>query len=281
MSRSIKKRWTLFGALIGTGTTLALVIGLGVFAGAGAAASSAKPKNASPPTIAGTPQEGSTLSATRGEWDNSPTDYNYFWMRCGKGGGSCGNISGAHALTYTLKSVDVGNTLRFRVDAKNADGTTSASSVPTAVITAATKPTPTPAPPATGCPSGTGPVPVANLSSPAVLLIDQQQTDPSVVHKGAQQLIVRYHVSACGGRSVQGALVYATAVPFNQLSIPPEATTGSDGFAELDFRMLAGFPVSPKQQLIAIFARARKSGENLLGGISSRRLFSVKVNLHG
>jgi hypothetical protein len=92
---------------------------------------------------------------------------------------------------------------------------------------------------------------------------------------------VRYHVSACGGRSVQGALVYATAVPFNQLSIPPEATTNSDGFAELDFRMLAGFPVSPKQQLIAIFARARKSGENLLGGISSRRLFSVGVNLRG
>jgi hypothetical protein len=49
MSRSIKKRCALFGALIGMGTTLALVIGLGVFAGAGAAASAAKPTNASPP----------------------------------------------------------------------------------------------------------------------------------------------------------------------------------------------------------------------------------------
>ena len=39
MSRSIKKRWTLFAGLIGIGTTLALVIGLGVFAGTGAAAS--------------------------------------------------------------------------------------------------------------------------------------------------------------------------------------------------------------------------------------------------
>ena len=77
---------------------------------------------------------------------------------------------------------------------------------------------------------------------------------------------------------MQGALVYATAVPFNQLSIPAEQTTNSDGWAELDFRMLAGFPVSSHQQLIAIFTRARKSGEDLLGGISTRRLFSIHVN---
>jgi hypothetical protein len=279
MSRSIKKRWALFGALIGMGTTLALVIGLGVFAGAGAAASSVAPVNSSPPTISGTAQEGSTLTGSRGTWDNNPTAYDYFWMRCGKNGGSCSDISGARSLTYTLKAVDVGNTLRFRVRAQNADGQTNATSVPTAVITAATKPPP-PAP-ATGCPTGTGSIQVANLTSPALLLIDQQQTDPSVVTGSTNQLVVRYHVSACGGRSVQGALVYATAVPFNQLSIPAEQTTGPDGYAELDFRMLPGFPVSSKQQLIAIFTRARKSGENLLGGISSRRLFSVRVNLHG
>ena len=79
---------------------------------------------------------------------------------------------------------------------------------------------------------------------------------------------------------MQGALVYATAVPFNQLIDPTREPTNSSGWAELDFRMLAGFPVSSKQQLIAIFARARKSGENVLGGISTRRLFSVQVNLH-
>jgi hypothetical protein len=280
MSRSIKKRRTLFGALIGIGTTLALVIGLGVLAGAGAAASSAKPVNTSPPKITGTPQEGQKLTGDRGDWSGKPSDFNLFWLRCDKDGGSCAKISGATSKTYTLASVDVGNTLRFRVDAKNADGTTSASSVPTAVVTAATKP-PTTTTPATGCPSGSGSVQVADVESPARLLIDQQQTSPSVVNRGTQQLIVRYHVSACGGRSVQGALVYATAVPFNQLSIPPEQATGSDGWAELDFHMLAGYPVSPKQQLIAIFARARKSGENPLGGISSRRLFSVQVNLRG
>jgi hypothetical protein len=122
---------------------------------------------------------------------------------------------------------------------------------------------------------------VANIGSPARLLIDQQQSSPSVVNRGTQQLIVRYHVSACGGRSVQGALVYAAVVPFNQLTIPAEQTTGSDGWAQLDFRTLAGFPASPRQQLLAIFARARKSSESILGGVSTRRLFSLQVNLHG
>ncbi len=240
--------------------------------------------NTSPPTVTGTPQEGEKLTGDRGDWSGKPSDFNLFWVRCDKTGGSCSKISGANSKTYTLVSVDVGNTLRFRVDAKNADGTTSAFSVPTAVIASESKPPPTTTTPpaaATGCPSGSGSVQVADVGSPARLLIDQQQASPSVVNRGTNQLIARYHVSACGGRSVQGALVYATAVPFNQLSIPPEQTTGSDGWASLDFRMLAGFPVSSKQGLIAIFARARKSGENPLGGISTRRLFSVQVNLHG
>ncbi len=276
MSRSINKRWALFAGLIGIGTLLALVIGLGVFAGAGAAASSAPPTNTDPPTITGTPQEGQTLTGHRGQWSGSPTDYNNYWVRCNRSGGSCANISGATNNTFVLTNVDVGKTIRFKVRAQNADGNTFASSVPTAVITIATKPAP-----ATGCPTGTGPVQVANVSSPARLLIDQQQNSPSVVNRGTQQLIVRYHVSACGGRSVQGALVYSTAVPFNQLSIPPEQATGSDGWAELNLQMLRGFPVSSNQQLIAIFTRARKSGEDLLGGISTRRLFSVQVNLNG
>jgi hypothetical protein len=279
MSRSVKKRGALFGAAVGVGATLALVVGLGVFAGVGGAASAAKPKNTSPPTITGTPQQGHTLVGDRGTWSGKPTDYNDFWVRCDETGGSCSNISGANDKAgYLLKAVDVGNTIRFKVQATNADGSAFASSVPTAVISAATVHAP---PSATGCPTGTGTIQVADLKSPARLLIDVQQSSPSVVHAGSQQIVLRYHVSACGGRSVQGALVYATAVPFSQLSTPGEQTTASDGYATLNFHTLAGFPASPKQQILAIFVRARKSGENLLGGISTRRLFSVHVSLNG
>jgi len=152
MSRSLKKRWTLFGALIGMGTTLALVIGLGVFAGAGGAASAAAPQNTSPPTITGIPQEGHSLVGHRGTWTGNPPDYNDFWMRCAKDGASCANIVGANNKNgYLLKPIDVGKTIRFKVQAKNADGSTFARSAPTAVITAAVAPPPPP--PVNGCPS--------------------------------------------------------------------------------------------------------------------------------
>ena len=91
---------------------------------------------------------------------------------------------------------------------------------------------------------------------------------------------MRFHVSACGGRDVQGALVYVTAVPFQQFSIPSETPTGSDGWASMTMTRLRGFPAASNQQLLVIFVRARKPGENLLGGISTRRLVSFRVDLN-
>ncbi|MEO5633271.1 hypothetical protein [Gaiella sp.] len=74
-----------------------------------------------------------------------------------------------------------------------------------------------------------------------------------------------------------GGDVYVTAVPYNQFSIPNEQATGSDGWTTLEFRQVGGFPASQKQTLLVMFARARKTGENLLGGISTRRLVSFRV----
>jgi len=134
---------------------------------------------------------------------------------------------------------------------------------------------------ATGCPAdkATSPINVSEVSPPAHLVIDRQAIAPSPVRSNTQTVVFRFHVSACGGRSIVGALVYQTPTPYQQFSAS-EVATGPDGWATITAHRLRFFPASPRQQLLVVFVRARKSGEDLLGGISARRLVSFKVNLH-
>jgi len=255
-------------ALLGAG--LLTVLAVASFSNA---ASTAAPTLQSAPTISGTPAVGSTLTATSGSWSSSSTiRYTYQWRRCSSAGTGCSNIGGADSSTYQVRGADVGHTLRVRVTARNADGSSQADSNPTAVVKPAA-----PAPAPTGCPAGTGGVDVTQLSLPARLLIDGQSASPSTITRSTNDITLRFHVSACGGRPVQGALVYAAAVPFNQFSIS-ETPTGADGWATMTEHRLGGFPASSKQQLLAVFVRARKSGENILSGISTRILVSFPVS---
>jgi hypothetical protein len=264
------------GGVFGAGVATVVVSTFTLLAGAGVAANKARPQNLTPPSIEGTPQEGKTLTGDRGDWANNPTDFDYRWLRCGANGGNCAGISGATDRTYALKSADVGRTLRFRVFAKNADGQTNSTSVPTAVIQKATAPAP---PTPSGCPAG-NPKQVSQMSLPTKLIVDRFESNPSVLTSRTQSFLLRVHItstSPCGG-DVQGALVYGTATPFNQFSIT-EQPTDSTGWASLTFNRLTNFPVNSKQGLLAMFLRGRKSGENVLGGITGYRLVSVNVNL--
>ena len=239
----------------------------------GQAATAAAPANTTPPTVSGTTQAGSTLTTDNGTWSGAPTSYTYTWSRCDQNGSSCSTVSGATAQTYQLKQVDVGTTLRVTVTATNAAGSAQATSAPTAVATAV------PAPASNGCPSGNGTVQVADLSSPARLAIDQQTLTPGVVTPSATTIQTHFRVTACSGRPVQGALVYATAVPYNQYTVPPEGTTGADGTVNLTMTQRSGFPATRNQQLLVVFARARKPSDPLTGGISTRLLVSFPVSL--
>ena len=242
-------------------------------------AASQPPTRTADPTITGTPRVGSTLTATQGQWSNSPTSFAYQWVRCPSTGGNatgsdCAAIGGATTQAYQVAAADLNRRLRVRVTATNADGSATAASNATALVQAAAPP-----PVRTGCPAGTGAIRPDQISTPARLQIDRQALSPSVATANTTSITARFRVSACGGRPVQGMLVYVTAVPYNQFSVPPEAATGADGFAELRMNRLRGYPATPRQQLLVMFVRARKNGESLLGGISTRRLVSFPVNL--
>jgi hypothetical protein len=218
-------------------------------------ASAGRPASQSPPTISGTPQEGQTLTAHRGTWGGEqPITYTYQWVRCDSNGGSCSNISGATTATYVLKTVDVSNTLRVRVTAKNSLGARASTSAPTSVVTKA------------GAPAGAA-ISVNDVSLPNRLIIDRVSYRPATARPG-RRIIARYRVSDSHDHRVSGALVFVVGIPFGVSSTPPEAATGPDGWVTFALRATrrAG------RNGIVYFVRARKAGEPLLAGVSTRRL---------
>lgn len=119
--------------------------------GSGRAATAA-PTNTSAPWISGAPQVGATLTASEGAWTGTPTSYTFAWSSCDASGASCAAISGATAKTYTAVAADAGHTLRVTVTAKNAGGSTPATSAQSAVVSSASAPSNSAAPTVSGTP---------------------------------------------------------------------------------------------------------------------------------
>jgi hypothetical protein len=255
-------------------------------AGIGSARTAVAPNNTAPPTISGKAQVGELLKADKGTWTGTGTiTFTYQWRICDQNGGACHDIAGATGDEYTLKAADQGNTVRVQVTGKNTDGTDTGTSVPTGVIAAASaNPSPNPTPSGNGCPklaAGATAVSVTDVSSPARLQIDQIQSNPGTITLGTKSFTVRFHVSDTCGTPVKGAQVYATGVPYNMISIPSQQQTDDSGNVSMQFNTMRGFPATPKQQLLVMFVRASKQGDPILAGISTRRLVSLHVNLHG
>jgi hypothetical protein len=131
---------------------LAAAASVAAIGGLAHAASAAAPENVTPPAISGTAAVGQTLTASNGTWSNTPTSFAYQWLRCNTSGGSCVSISGATEKTYTLQSPDGGRTIRVRVTAQNADGSASATSNQTDVVSSPAAPKNTDRPLISGTP---------------------------------------------------------------------------------------------------------------------------------
>jgi hypothetical protein len=220
------------------------------------------PHNTSAPGISGNPQEGQTLSATPGAWGGTqPITFAYQWNRCDSAGANCAAIGGATGQTYNATAADVTHTLRVAVKATNRLGNSTATSGQTAVIAPAR--------------SGGAAVSVSTIALPDRLVVDNVKFSPQPL--GARRpLTGRFHVSDLRGFSVQGALVYAIGLPYGWTRNTPEVATDGSGWATVTFTPTAKLPIRSGTALV-VFVRARKPGDNLLAGVSTRRLVQASV----
>jgi hypothetical protein len=268
------KRLPIHGrrALVALGLTAALAVPVAIFTGIGAAESTTAaqaqyaPTNSGNPTISGTAQEGQTLTASTGTWQSSSNvTYAWQWQRCNSSGAACTDIKGATNQTYAVQSADVGNTLRVVVTATNKDGSSKANSATTAVVTSKTT---------QGGSTGST-VDVASVSAPDRLVVDKVQFTPNPV-RSLTSITAKFHVTdVTAGKNVSGALVYAIGLPYSRVTNAPEVRTDNSGWATVTFQPSKFFP---RKGYVTFFVRARKPGDNLLAGVSTRRLVQMTIN---
>lgn len=102
----------------------------------GTARPQAAPTNTSPPTITGSATKGQTLVAGTGSWTGTaPISFAFEWRRCDSAGANCTPITSGTNTTYVLANADVGARIRVLVTASNAEGSGSALSEATPLVT--------------------------------------------------------------------------------------------------------------------------------------------------
>ena len=175
-----------------------------------------------------------------------------------------------------LTASDVNRRLRVQVTARNSLGSATATSEPTALVQiggALTPPTDGLPAGAVRLPNGKYSIPVSTVSLPERLIIDEVEFSPNPVRSRQTTLALRVHVVDTRGHAVRDALVFGRATPL-LTSAPGEQRTGRDGWATLRMTPLDNFPLQEGRN-VQFWVRTRKQGEDLLGGVSTRRLVQV------
>ena len=261
-------------ALIASLATLILAATVAVFSTAGTSAPTAAqqqygPTNTAPPTITGEPRQGATLTTSNGSWTSTTNiTYAYGWQRCEANGTGCVDIAGATTNTYVVQAADVGKRLRSRVTATNTSGSSSAFSALTDVVTTGTQGQVT-------LPGGLISIPASSVVLPARLVISDVQYSQSPI-RSRDPIQMRVRIKDTRGFVVREALVFTTAIPFGRITQPGEVRTDQSGWATITITPTRLLPLR-NGFLLTQFIRARKEGDDVLAGVSTRRLVSVRT----
>jgi len=262
------------GSNSATSDTTAVVTSSG-----GGGSGSGAPANTSVPVVSGSAVQGQTLTATTGTWTGkTPITFTNQWYRCDANSANCAAIAGETGPTRTVDAGDVGSRLKVRVTATNSVGAASADSSTTAVVTGSGGGTPPPGGLPDGAiklPNGKYSIPVTSVPSDQRLIIDSVRFTPNPVRSRNDPITIRVHVVDTRGYWVRDALVFVRSVPI-LTSTPPEALTAQNGVVLFQVLPRSDFPLKNGYN-VQFFIRARKGGEDLLAGVSSRRLVQVKT----
>src|SRR5215204_2275007 len=226
------------------------------------------PDNTEPPMVVGTAVDGELLTAKDGEWTGEdPTAFTYQWQSCDTNGANCANIAGATNKVYRVATADVGKRLRVLVTAKNSSGTTTATAQPS---TAVARPAG-----ATQIADGRYSIPATSVNEPYRLVISGVQFNPTVL-RSRQEFTGRFRVTDTRGYVVRDAVVLVTGVPLGWINQPQEVKTNVDGLVTIQLQPTTRLRLVRGGSMV-MFIRARKEGDNVLAGISSRRLVRVRT----
>ena len=201
------------------------------------------------------------------------------WQKCAMPTATHAAISArATSQSFQLQKEDVDDTLRVQVTTKNSSGSSSSTSVPSAKDRERTRR-------ATGSRrspgrelgagerrrrlAGTTPgrelrVVAADDLRQLRLRSRSRCTSPA---RAATRCRTAEALRDCRPRSTRSAS-------------PSKQTTDTNGDTVLQFNRFHGFPAARSQRLMVPFVRASRAGDNVLAGVSTRRLVSLHVNLN-
>jgi hypothetical protein len=226
------------------------------------------PANTEPPAVVGTAQDGELVVAKDGEWSGTnPMSFTYQWLRCDGNGANCATIAGATAKTYRVLTADVDHRLKVDVTARNVTGTARATSRGSAAVARPAG--------ATRLADGRYSIPATSVQLPERLVISGVEFAPRVL-TSRQSFTGRFRVTDTRGYVVRDAVVLVTGVPLGWILQPQEAKTNVDGLLTVQLQPTARLRLVRGGSMV-MFIRARKDGDSILAGISSRRLVRVRT----
>jgi hypothetical protein len=206
-----------------------------------------------------------------GTWTgDQPITFRFRWLRCNSTGGNCIQIQSATGDDYTVRTSDVGKTLRVRVTASNDIGSSTALSARTDVVQAAAQQ------PASGriqLPSGETSVAASSIPKDERMIVSQVRFEPNVLTNRTQPVTIRVRITDTRNFVIRDANVFVRSTP--RVTTGGHEQTATDGWVTFQLQPLSTFQL--KRGALQFFVKASRAGDPPLAGVAAYRLVQVIV----